>query len=66
MTPAERQREYRRRQNQGKRVLHVAADVVELAEVLIKAGYLHRSDEDDIDRLTAALERALESMEISE
>ncbi len=61
---AKRQARYRERVKDGRRVLRVDVDEVKLAALLIEAGYLHRSDEDNLQRLQAALSLALDSMRL--
>lgn len=58
-TPAERQRQRRERQREGKVVLHIVVDAVDVAEAMIALKHLHPANEDDRAALEAAIERFL-------
>ena len=59
MTSAARQRRYRARRADGKIVVKVTVDAVDMAEELIAAGWLSRADADDPVAIGEALERAV-------
>jgi hypothetical protein len=59
---ADRQRIRRAREHNGRIVLSVEVDETALAAVLLEAGFIEVNDQDDRQKLAAALSRAIEVM----
>jgi hypothetical protein len=58
-TPADYQRQYRRRQREGKRVIPVEVDSALVEDALVRRGFLRREDADDPKKVAAALRTAV-------
>ena len=62
MTPAERQRRHRQRQQEGKRVYPLVLDELHVVEVGLASGTLSTLSADDPERQLEALQRIVEAL----
>jgi hypothetical protein len=64
MSAAERQRRYRERQREGRRVVMVEIDEAALSDVLVETGHLSPVMADDPEHLRRAIERHLSRLTV--